>query len=108
MATKKKKPRSLKQDLIWKSGGMIGHLGCGKSNINNAVYNARRVLGELKEMAEDQEDIKDLEILRTDFLEVCQDLSLVLSRFTVVIRDVHSTVQEKINRIPKNDNTPSL
>lgn len=103
MATKNKKPRSLKQDLIWKSSGMLGHLGCGKSNINNAVYNARRVLSELEKMAKDQEDIKDLEILRTDFLEVCQDLSLVLSRFTVVIRDVHSTVQEQVKRIAKNE-----
>ena len=108
MATKKKKPRSLKQDLIWKSGGMLGHLGCGKTNIETAELQARQLLSKLREVEEDQEAIKDLETLRIDLVEVCLELNSLNKIFTRVLHDIYSAAQEKINRIPANDNTPSL
>lgn len=108
MATKKRKPRTFKQDLIWKSGGMLGHLGCGKTNIETAELNARRILASLINSEPNVDTLQELGFTRTYFLEVCQDLSTVLARFQRVIHDVHSAAQERIREIPKNDNTPSL
>ena len=108
MATKKKKPRSLKQDLIWKSGGMLGHLGCGKTNIETAELQARQLLASLIHSEPDVDTLQDLGFTRTYLLEVCQDLSIILARFQRVVYDVNSAAQERINRIPANDNTPSL
>lgn len=108
MTIKKKKPRSLKQNLIWRGGGMLGHLGCGKANIKNAELAARQILALLINNTDDIDDLEELTHTRQFLIETCQDLSLVLSRFNRVVNNIHSSAQEQINRIPKNDNTPSL
>lgn len=97
---KPRKPRSLKQDLIWKSGGMLGHFRCGKTNLNAAELNARRILAAIWDKVEDLDELKDLQFLRSEVTEICLDLDATLSRFNQVLHDVDSAVQAYINKLP--------
>jgi hypothetical protein len=91
---RKKQKRSLKQNLIWTSGGMEGSFDCAKVNLWAAQRRAEECIDMMKATHSSPEDFETLLALNSKLRIAKLDADIIMREFAAVLADLGEFTSE--------------